>query len=622
MHLAWSRRRELVSTLSLILVPGLILILITRLLAAGSNATVINGYFLLPTPLYRTPSWIEGAIFCLTWAWAVSAGTLVVMGVLRGKDISPIAAARRAVRAILGIGFVAYNAAWGLQILGEYDVPVPALVVIWIVAIIIICRLLLGIPVKALGLDQTLEFSSGRVTQTVLTVGGGVVAPGAAVYWLASPVQEWLSEGWLPGVTASIAAGLLLVVTALALTAVQAATLGSLCLDLMEDTEFTDAQLTKLAAPPVPARWRAAAVIGLAIPAVLIAGVAVANPFDRPEIRANEMRVDEVYGAGWPAGQHPIILTTNGFLDCQDDECRTFHKREFRTSQRPAGLNPLMVGTSAVTPAGVVLRALAEQSGQIALQRCTRTGTCQTGTATMPAFQGQVKLAIAEGADGAIYVATAHDLSQGKFEQALTRCADISCADAKRHDAGTYDGDTEDLAGIHLGLTPEDKAQAIFGRGSYGEVATCDSVSCGKLELSDSSVGRPLAAAVQDPRADSVRLMNGTLMYDCQGRGCDILPHTFDIDCCLHGQYKPLALAVFGNVISAVIVQPAGSTRGTQRQTVLWQCLDVSCDHERKLPLQITPSTPDSVFLTANPDGRLLIVQSGEQDFVYTVAAA
>jgi hypothetical protein len=239
----------------------------------------------------------------------------------------------------------------------------------------------------------------------------------------------------------------------------------------------------------------------------------------------------------------------------------------------------------------------------------------------MPAFQGRIRLAITETADGVIYLATAHDLSTGKFEQALMRCTDVSCAQAKRLTAGTYDGNTEDLAGIHLGLTADGLAQAVFGRGFYGKVATCESASCASLELGDSSVGSPLAAAVRDPQVRSVRLMHNALMLDCGEHGCDGPTHSFDIDCCLHGEFKPLALAAFGDVISAVIVQPAGSTRGTQRQTVLWQCLDVLCTQERKLPLRITPSTPDSVFLSANPDGRLLIVQSGDQDFVYTVAA-
>lgn len=365
------------------------------------------------------------------------------------------------------------------------------------------------------------EVTGGRVPRTAgAFLLGGVGLPLLAAYVV----------GQLP--TAGVWPVLLNLVDALLLTGVVAGQAGILVAgQAAADVPAADARLAPLVGRSP--RWMWLGLAMMAVPALLSAGVAAANPFGAASIRST----DAPLGAAvvwWPAGRHPIIVSETGVRFCDTDLCDQYVDRR-------DGPTFLTGGSTGIGRDGTVVIA-ATTGGKdtggpfIEYGRCTRAG-CQREWLPVRASSdepfGWPQLAVASAPDGAVWFALAMlaPVDQpGKppiYTTSLIRCARFPCVNPERHIIDTVDrmlsDGSEPSSRVRLSIGVDGRPAAEFSIGNVDHGVTCEPVSCANPQATDAippppdaqqrvpiavssgSVGRELSVVSTDGRSLIVR---------------------------------------------------------------------------------------------------------------------
>jgi hypothetical protein len=356
-------------------------------------------------------------------------------------------------------------------------------------------------------------------------------------------------------------------------------------------------------------------VAALTVPVMLSAGAAVLNPLDVPSLRSNDHPpAGGAVALAWPAGQHPVIATTNGARFCDTDLCDRYVAR----NGGPAVMGGR--GTAGVGPDGVVVRAAvtgSEEGGGpfIHYARCTRDGCPEAwlpvrASAAEPF--GWPELAVAGAPDGALWFALAMPSSDDQYRISFIRCADTACARPQRHQAGTLertlaDGYPEGQR-ARLTISADGRPTAAFWIGWRLKTVTCEPVTCAGPRQGSANVAFRDAVWATPPAlgAEPVLLMAGRLRIGDDDwvplEAADVAPRSG-------------AVAVAGSRVYATVATATGRPPGFHLtvgaapghwQQMLWICERSHC---RRHPLDVFRGPAGRELLAVGPDGRVLIVR-------------
>lgn len=464
---AWRHWPQMLAVLTPILLPVMLIRLMLRLSAAGEDAVIVNAVVLL-LPQEGLVAWVELVLTVAGWVWAVGAGIVVVAGVLRGIAVRPgVAVLAGLFRTpelglalfLMAAGWFAVTAVSGL--LGS----VIAVVLVLVVAGLILARLLLAVPNIMLRGEMygTWKHSQGRLVTIIGMTVLGVFAIPFGLLWLTDQISQIAASGAVPGawtpMVLTVLAQTLGAVGIMAVVAGQAGTLAMAYLVRRDatdtgpvaDLDAVDERLGGMAGDTVPTGRRGwAYAASLMLPALLMAGVAVANPYSTASIQSRPAGLPgSVLAIGWPEGGHPVIVTGYGAHFCHDEQCRDFTTMKTRV--------PVMMGHGmvAVGADGSVLEAVtsggADSGGPfVRLGRCTAQGCERSWVPTRASSDEEAswpEVGVGAAPDGTVFIAMAVPLSptasastQSQVELKLLRCNDVKCAKPQRHSFGVVEG--------------------------------------------------------------------------------------------------------------------------------------------------------------------------------------
>jgi hypothetical protein len=155
----------------------------------------------------------------------------------------------------------------------------------------------------------------------------------------------------------------------------------------------------------------------------------------------------------WPAGGHPVIVTSGGVWFCDDDLCDRFTD----VSGGPLTIDGF--GTASVGMDGTVVKTAVtggpDTGGPfVQYARCVRDGCRQawlpvraTGREKPGPLGVGAEATGAAAPDGSIWLFVAVPVDGGKhgrYRFQMIRCGDVGCADPQRHDLGFADHTPED----------------------------------------------------------------------------------------------------------------------------------------------------------------------------------
>ncbi|MEU8080762.1 hypothetical protein AB0B31_35575 [Catellatospora citrea] len=477
------------------LIPALIVTSLADVVAAGGDAPIIDGTFVIAED-NGWSGWGRLAIMVTAWLVAMTAGAVAGVGVLRGVRVSPL-------RSL-------WAAAGCLPLLAAELVVVGLGVAAWMWVAASVAGFLGvgGPPGQLLGLLALIAAAAAAAvaaSHLMFTLIGTVLERNVRVYpWrhVRQAAVPFLLGGVLPGLVPAAVAGaggesglvgswswlvrLAETVLLTGMVAVQAMLLarGYLWLAQAEAADgptedpmnAVDARLaswaprhttTTIASAPEPATSGGAwisrlaalpAVLALAAPTVVVAAVNVWNPYSSITIETSALgQGGYVRVVGWSAEGNPVLSTPGRVVFCHDPVCD-------RGSPAHGGPETeWMTGTVTLAPDGDALKigtsGSAESGGPfLHYARCTPgKGRCAEQWLAMRGsakeeFAGWSMFAGTPGRDGGLLFALATPEADGERRAAadssgwptavrtrlrLIRCPDFECARPQRHDLGT-----------------------------------------------------------------------------------------------------------------------------------------------------------------------------------------
>ncbi|MEV6301858.1 hypothetical protein AB0M02_20770 [Actinoplanes sp. NPDC051861] len=377
--------------------------------------------------------------------------------------------------------------------------------------------------------------------------------------------------------------------------------------------------------------WPAVAV--LIVPLLLSGGVAVANPLGAPVITTDEGPAGGAAAVAWPAGQHPVMVTTMGVRFCDTDLCDRY------TGQTGGPALWDVHGAAAIGADGTVAKAaisggVGDGGPFVHYARCTRDGCPEAWVPVRRSAReefddegGMVELAVAPAPDGAVWFFLAIPIPPAKgtvaanpddefpagrrYRLTLIRCAGVPCAAPQRHDVGTIDRTPADGypdgRRARLTLTPDGSPLATLWIGYSLHQITCDPVTCANPRTADPSAAPPGATWLPPATlgGPAISLDTGLLRRDldeqlltgraaAESGGLARTPTTL-----YAAEAEPGTRPTTGFQITV------GTAPAYWRQ-VLWRCRDQRCT---RTPLDVYEGVARPEQIAPGPDGRVLIVR-------------
>ncbi|MEV4411050.1 hypothetical protein [Catellatospora sp. NPDC049609] len=632
----------LLVTAAVTLAPALLLRESIGVLAGGGGATVLDGA-LLPGPT-ETAGAAGTLVLAAGWIAAVTAGTAVAAGGQRGLAVSPWAALRLAGRKLPWLGLMLLLigiAGTGLLVaavlaLNVFEQGRPegwtgVVLVLLLLAQLVLATRLLVIPAALLGdgagprLAHAHALASGRLLRTGATITlGGLLVP-AILVSIAGSLAESVPAAAVPSLALALVAS----------TALQSSSLAHAYLRQrpvakpgpQAALDEVDHRLSGLAAPAPPARAAVAgAVAFLLAPALLGVAVAVVNPYGSPRATRHDVSWSgEVLAAAWPAGGHPVVVTSWGPHWCLDDACASVRSRQSEPLMLGGPYGATAIGTDgSVLSAGIRGRAMpaviiTNGDDAVQLQRCTapwgpvdsrpRPGSCEDGITRWHSGgeEAESQLAVAAGTGGTIVVATARPLlperagGPERVQLAVTRCNTVHCTTRSLRVLTTLPMSLTGPVGaserslpaplLRLTVDAQDRPAVLLRdpAGRIAHLAACTSAACDDARISQ-------IPAPEDGAAPAVLITGGD--------GTQRLVAGPS----LHGPGVSPAAAVAGDAAYGLDVErvPRFTGGGTAR-LVLWQCPADPARPARRTVLPSLENGAHQVGLTVAPDGRAFV---------------
>ncbi|HET9518666.1 MAG TPA: hypothetical protein VFO77_13170, partial [Actinoplanes sp.] len=412
--------------------------LVLDLLTGADQLIIVDGD-LSVTDEGGPVAWLRLGLTVVTWLVALSAAAVAAVGARRGRAVDPRAAMVVALRDLPATALALCVAAgasvgvlWVAAGLTGAVGGAPGMVLIAgvLVALAVVgARLLLGVLTQVFG-GSAWQLSRGRLLSTAgVFLLGGIGPPMVAAYLLQQlragvrvPVLLDLLDAALLVGTVALQANLLARNYLQPRDTVQAGL-------AVADLDAVDARLAALAGRRPQWGWLGAA--GILLPVLLSAGLAATNPYGLPSIRTTDS-IGAV-AAAWPAGRHPVVVTTGGVRFCDSDLC-----------DRYVGRHGMAVmdgwSTSTIGPDGTVVTVAttgSEQNGGpfIEYAKCTRAG-CRHEFLPVRASAREKyawpSVAGVAAPDGSVWFAVAmpssDDESEGSaYRSSMIRCAQVPC---------------------------------------------------------------------------------------------------------------------------------------------------------------------------------------------------
>jgi hypothetical protein len=636
-RLAWAARRQVLPVLAVVLAPMLVVTLALSVFPHRDELAIVDGGLVVGDdgsgPASNTPAWFALAVTLVCWAVALAAGTITAVGALRGIPVGAVAAlgmvVRRSPTLAVGLCLTIAGAVVGTWVAGGVTGSVGGVVglvlgfAILTALAVVAARLLLGVVLSPLG-GSGWELTRHRVLSTAGSfVVGGVVLP-----LLTAVARDRVrAAGAWPVLVEVVDAALLLGVLA-----VQSGILAHVYLmprgevdpfvtrHQTVDLAVVDARLGVAAGRP--SRWAWVPVAAMGVPVLLSVGVAVVNPYGVPSVRSHGGGpFGGALAVGWPAGQHPVIVSSEGAWFCDDDACtgRTAH---------PGGVTVMQGwGTAGIGPDGTVVTAVVtgdEPSGGPFVQvgRCTRADGCRKGWMPVRASArepfGWPELAVSAAPDGAVWFAMAMPSVEerpGKatFAVTLVRCSDVRCARPQRHRVATVDRVADDGVPngerVRLSIGMDGRPVATVRRGGSAFVVSCAPVTCADVRSAEAPSG-PSGVPWSAPGG-----VGGPVVVLDRGRlsvGGRFVELGRDVE------QQAGAVAVAGGRVYATTqesaVAPPGfrvtvGPRPEYRRRILWRCDLADCRDPVRMPLDVVSESGGPELAAVGADGRVLLVR-------------
>lgn len=652
-RLAWNARGSL---LPAVLVPFAliwILIVLLQIVISGDEMAIVNGGPQTFTEGF--PALVLAVTVLAAWVYCLLSA-LVALADGSPSRVTWKRAARLTPGAVLGIGLLL--AGFGILLLGGAAVDMVLLIAALLVVLYFAGHVLLILPSLASRDSRSVvAVVRGRWWRTSFAaLLGALIVPWFTNLGLAKLIAAiHLPEAMMAPLTSAL---LPLLITAQAgvLAAIYSAARAAESIAEPLDAEPVDAELD---AEPPAARdaepvvvlsgvstrelgfKRAAALLALVTVAVLTPNaVAAVNPYGVAPLTVRQVDFGEqVTAVGWPQGQRPVIVTSYGFFDCQDDNCSRRERHDF---QRPPQAAMTPHGTQAVTSDGVVLSVEYEPAG-VLVQRCIRTGSC-TKSLVKRNPTGPDYLAIAAGPDGLPYIAVGYYVApsgkdNGGTHIQLIRCLDTDCARTAQAEIGVAKGSStreswsfpfgsgaatspggdhyRQFSPMWLEVDAEGRAAVLSMRPYL--LIKCDTAECAapqQLHLNDfPTTARAFSTLRPDlPFGQDVLDMVSQELLRCGGCDAELLVELMAPNP-QHGVY---AVTRSGTFAIAPHLGPAppgihiGQTPRLIRYT-LTRCVTAACTGRRTITLNTGPAA-HRVWLADNGNGRLLIVEDAAKE--------
>ncbi|MBM2615706.1 hypothetical protein JIG36_09085 [Actinoplanes sp. LDG1-06] len=400
-------------------------------------------------------AWAELALTVMLWLVGLVAGAWTAV-----RGVGPVEALGQGVKhlpwfvtGLITAGGATFLAMWAPFVVAPGPIGLVLSVSILLAAVFLTARLLIS------GVDRAVGGSGRDVTwgETALFLLGGILGP-ALFAW---------GAGFIPYVGTALS-----MTVALTLQAVLAARPHT-----REEAHGTRARI-----------WPGAALIAFAV--AVSAGLVVVNPSGAPQVRTHDRGPATATAVVWPAGQHPVIVTSPGVWYCDDDLCRSFTNVN--------GGPPTTDGYSRVVIAadGTVVKARLsggpDKGGPfVHYARCTRDGCREAWLPVRASAKEKLspmveaEVAGASAPDGSLWFFVAAPVEGGQYGRyrfSLIRCADVACSKPQRHQVGVTDRTPEDgyQNGTRASLTvgADGRPAATFWVGHSLYRYGCEPVTC------------------------------------------------------------------------------------------------------------------------------------------------
>ncbi|GAA0429496.1 hypothetical protein Aca07nite_37900 [Actinoplanes capillaceus] len=371
---------------------------------------------------------------------------------------------------------------------------------------------------------------------------------------------------------------------------------------------------SRVGAGPGVRVWPGVAMMAVAV--LVAGGLAVAGRFGGP-VRTNDVGPSGPVAVAWPAGRHPVIVTDAGIWFCDDDLCEEFTDVN--------GGPSAMGGFAAVGFAadGTVVKTAVtggpDKGGPfLHYARCVPDG-CREAWLPVRASAREkldpmawVEAAGAPAPDGSLWffvAAPAEGGELGRYRFSLIRCADLECAEPRRHDLGVTDRSPEDgyRNGTRARLTigADGRPDAAFWTGMSVLRFSCDPVTC--------SNPRKTANAGVAPRGVWTTAGDRIVAYLDQQ-----LFQGGELTTVATGSANGTGgLAVAGPSVYVAAALPGPPDRGFHLsigeparhwQQTVWRCTGGTCD---SVPMDRYDGEPQHELVAVAEDGRILLVRPG-----------
>ena len=665
--LTWRLRWTLLVVTAIALVPALLVRTAAGFVTLRSSVSIVNGELTIfarndilggggrLADAFQALNWATTAALTLGWTAAVTAAMVVVGGMLRSGTAGVRTAMRLAVGrlgrvfvAVIALGIVTAVAVWlTLGLLAALGAT--SSVVVWagmVGVALLIARLSLVLPALTFAshapLDDVWRMTRGRLTGVLVpvVVGAGVVPLllVTVVGRIGAGVVDEVALTGTAGVTATAMAAVAADFALVVAVALQGAVLAVAYLECQPTTDDeVGTTVTALAHATIhPAGWpRCFASALVAVPALVVAGVTIANPYGGLEVHRT---VAEFYPDR--PGVHPL------WTECSDD-CRR--------SINSAMDWDLYYDGSTVLSDGTWISVIRSELDTLHIQRCRPDApTCGSGgdsvVITWPSVQPGSEKAYAVTAmdDGRVWIAAAEQVAVDdpqpdmttNLEFSVLACDDWTCESATHATLGRSQGslgtpedpmaghaslgddefdsgrfvahaypDPEPGPPLALSLDPEGVPLVVYDGWGTAALATCGTVECDAPRVVEHVGGSVPIGGIDD---GLVTLLGPSVTY-CRGTECD---HA-SIDGI--GTLLPVAdsgivagefgvVAVLSETVprDGVHISVGGTSQASWR-TVLLHCDDFACSEPRLVPIDITNDRPEdpALMVTAGKSVRL-----------------
>ena len=274
-----------------------------------------------------------------------------------------------------------------------------------------------------------------------------------------------------------------------------------------DDLAVVDDRLTPLTGRP--SRWVWLGAAGMAVPVLLSAGVAWANPYGTASMQSrDDTGVGGAVAVAWPAGHHPVIVGTVDVRFCDNDVCDRY-VLHYGAPGIMDGSGTVGIGSDGTVIKAALTGGLDTGGPFIHYGRCTRQDGCRQAWVPVRASArepfGWPELAASSAPDGAVWFALAMPSSDVRAENenqqdqlyriTLIRCADAGCTRPERHLVGTIsraptDG-LPDGRRARLSFGADGSPVAAFRTGRSVRLATCEPVTCASPRITDGDAEPP-----------------------------------------------------------------------------------------------------------------------------------